>query len=92
MIVADEFTLSRDMYRKIKQSDRRHLEAFLKSMYTRGVEQGFNSAQQKRNIPFDRKELSIILLDEIKGISVDKAEKIINVLADKYELRQQAEQ
>lgn len=92
MIVADEFTLSRDMYRKIKQSDRHHIEAFLKSMYTKGVEQGFNSAQEKRNIPFDRKELSKILLDEIKGISVDKAEEIINVLAEKYELKQQAEQ
>ncbi len=92
MTVADEFTLSRDMYRKIKQSDRRHLDKFINDVFSRGVMQGFNSAQEKRNIPFDRKELSIILLDEIKGISVDKAEEIINVLADKYELRQQAEQ
>lgn len=90
--MADEFVLSREFYRNLKRADRPKMELFLKTLYNNGVKVGFNSAIVKRNIPFDRKELSKILLDDVKGLSVEQAEQIIAVLMKKYQLKQEAEQ
>lgn len=84
----NKYQFSRELYRKIKQSDRKHLEAFLERLYNNGFKAGLEAAEHKRNIPFDAKQLSVILLDDIKDISVEKAAEIINVLTDKYELQQ----
>ena len=72
-----KYELSNELYRKIKQSNRQQLEAFLKQLYNNGIKAGIEAAEHKRNIPFDAKQLSIILLDDINGISVDKAAEII---------------
>ena len=86
-----KYELSNELYRKIKQSNREQLEAFLKQLYNNGIKTGLEAAENKRNIPFDAKQLSAILLDDIKGISVDKAAEIIKVLTEKYELQQAEE-
>lgn len=89
--MADEFKyqLSREFYRNIKRADRTKLEVFLTNIYNQGIRLGFESAIKKRNIPFSRKELSKILLDDIKGISVEQAEDIIAALMEKYELKEE---
>lgn len=86
-----KYELSNELYRKIKQSNRQQLEAFLKQLYNNGIKAGIEAAEHKRSIPFDAKQLSVILLDDIKGISVDKAAEIIKVLTEKYELQQAEE-
>lgn len=83
-----KYELSNEIYRKIKQSNRQQLETFMKQLYNNGIKTGLEAAEHKRNIPFNAQQLSIILLDDIKGISVDKAAEIIKVLTEKYELQQ----
>ena len=86
-----QYELSNDLYRKIKQSNRSQLEAFLKQLYNNGIKAGLEAAERRVNIPFNAKELSAILLDDIKGIPVEKASEIIKVLTEKYELQQAEE-
>ena len=86
-----QYELSNEIYRKIKRSDRRQIEAFLKQLYNNGIKAGLEAAERRVNIPFNAKELSAILLDDIKGIPVEKASEIIKVLTEKYELQQTEE-
>lgn len=67
------------------------MAVYLESLYKDGVSRGFQLAAEKRNIPFNEKELSAILLDDVGGISVEKAEQIIKVLIDKYNIKSSEE-
>ena len=88
---SNKYQLPRNVYRKLKQADREHTERFLISLYQKGFEAGINAAQHKLNIPFTAVELAKILLDELKNISVEQAETIINKLTEKYELKTNSE-
>lgn len=85
------YVLSKNLYRKIKQLNKSQMAVYLESLYKDGVARGFQLAAEKRNIPFNEKELSAILLDDVGGISVEKAEQIIKVLIDKYNIKSSEE-
>lgn len=67
------------------------MAVYLESLYNNGISRGLQLAAEKRNIPFNEKELSAILLDDVGGISVEKAEQIIKVLIDKYNIKSSEE-
>lgn len=85
------YVLSKNLYRRLKQLNKSQMAVYLESLYKDGVSRGFQLATEKRNIPFNEKELSAILLDDVGGISVEKAEQIIKVLIDKYNIKSSEE-
>lgn len=85
------YVLSKNLYRRLKQLNKSQMAVNLESLYKDGVSRGFQLATEKRNIPFNEKELSAILLDDVGGISVEKAEQIIKVLIDKYNIKSSEE-
>ncbi|MFR7829199.1 MAG: hypothetical protein ACLU23_05375 [Eubacterium sp.] len=85
------YVLSKNLYRKIKQLNKSQMAVYLESLYNNGISRGLQLAAEKRNIPFNEKELSAILLDDVGGISVEKAEQIIKVLIDKYNIKSSEE-
>ena len=85
------YVLCKNLYRKIKQLNKSQMAVYLESLYNNGISRGLQLAAEKRNIPFNEKELSAILLDDVGGISVEKAEQIIKVLIDKYNIKSSEE-